>query len=106
MKWKRKTSRIYNHPNGSISIPEKDNDDLGFALAAADIAVTRFKEKKGKERMKFSRQTTVFREPSNQNRIGYQTTKPELITNRLFILFDQIKKDWGKKCWTQFQSVH
>jgi len=41
---KRKTSRIYNHPNGSIIIPEKDNDDLGFALAAADIAVMHSKK--------------------------------------------------------------
>ena len=67
----RKTSRIYNHPNGSIIIPEKDNNDLGFALAVADIAVTHKKRK----RMKFMRQTTGFQEPSNQNRIGYQTTK-------------------------------
>ena len=31
-----------------MGIPEKDNDDLGFALAAADIAVMRFKIKKEK----------------------------------------------------------
>ena len=45
MDLKRETSRIYNHPNGSIIIPDKDNDDLGFALAVADIAVTRKKKK-------------------------------------------------------------
>ena len=44
--------------------------------------------------MKFTRQTTISQKPSNQNRIGYQVKKPELITNRFFILFDQIKRDW------------
>ncbi|KAF3558213.1 hypothetical protein F2Q69_00017214 [Brassica cretica] len=34
-------NKIFLNPNGYIATPEKDNVDLGFALAAADVAVTR-----------------------------------------------------------------
>ena len=43
MKQRRIPLDIYNslNPNSYIATPEKDNVDLGFALAAADVAVTR-----------------------------------------------------------------
>ena len=43
LKQRRIPLDIYNslNPNSYIATPEKDNVDLGFALAAADVAVTR-----------------------------------------------------------------
>ena len=81
--------RIYSHPNGSIAILEKDNDDLGLALAAADIAVAR----KNKNTPNNGLQSLSLN--SNQNRTGYQATKSRLKQTTAF-RFVQTKRGWGQ----------
>ena len=98
LKRKRNPLRIYSHPNGSIAILEKDNDDLGPALAAADIAVTC----KNKNAPNNGLKSLSYN--SNQNRTGYQATKSRLKQTASFH-FVQTKKTLGDKCWTQFWSI-
>ena len=72
LKKKKNPLRIYSRPNDSIAILEKDNDDLGLALAAADIAVTH------KNKNAPSNGLKSLSLDSNQNRTGYQVAKSGL----------------------------
>ena len=80
--------RIYSHCNGSIVILEKDNDDLGLTLVAADIAVTR----KNKNVSNNGLQKLIIK--SNQNHTGYQAMKSGL-KQTASLLFVQTKRGWG-----------